>query len=1323
MDLEKIWSTYQILIVAILTLFIAPLFWKIAGIIKSLFIKIIDKIGGRIGGKFSYRSFEKQYLNWVVTENKDLKLTGIVSFDDAKKPQLEQVFISLTMGKLEGKESEAKSIVCNARKSWWRRILLPLALKNNPKVNESMDWYKKVAEIIDDVRDHRLRGWPIRFILGIGKNEEISEGLSHLRIILRSYKYTAFLGGPGVGKTTLIQFIALLFARKCAGDSKLRRSKILKEQLRINYWCLPIIIKLRSIAGILLKSTQNNKDNSIVDTFVSILPPDLQPQYPPNYLIDRLKEGKCILLLDGLDEVVSHEEYEAIVRAIKSLMVMYPKNQLIITSRPAGWRGGIGTEFEVLNINELSDKEINKFIDSWYDAVERNAVVGSLEDEGSAERNARKRRAIERSSELKDALNNNISIRRLARNPLLLSIIALVHRSLATLPKERAKLYAECSKLLLEQWDISKGVHVDDTNLKLSQKEAIMRRIAYAFHTGEIGEKTGGREAKREQVERLVAEMLSSMGQAPENSHKLLQRLIERSGLIAEQQRDVLIFAHLTLQEYFTAQALAKEQVKANKIFSNSENLLSDWWREVVLLYAGLISDASVFIEHIYSPQKDIFYRPRLRLAGMCLAESVEVKNSNLRQKIGMDLLDVYTMSKIKTATDSFPIQIIHYLIEWSRDSIWYEYVGISGIDNLSCNKELLEHTIDELTIILDMKEANARLTSIAILGLLGPKACRNSILDKLINMLESNEVFPKLIILETLTKMCSEKNADRVINAIIPLLEENDEMISFASANALTELLKVSSNLKLFIDNLWLSFDKIMKKQNELDLKYKNILHKHLKRNISNFPFFYENYFHFVDENGMTEKDRGFLFEDLNYFLFPQSYYLSSNYRFTYQYMLSKNIYTIESKLQTGVLQKLIKAHNLKVLNSNVAGWVLVKLAHENQQYDIHSRFFSMVNNSDYSIRVKVLWSLVELGKEIYTEKVVKIITLLLLDENKIIQQAAAIAICYLGEKGITKVVVDNLLPKLKSKNIEIRCFTILALSSIKEENIASKVIPKLVLMLYDSNPRIRSVAFYTIGKIGKRINTSQVIKILLSVIKIRRRKLCILALNEIANIGENAAIPEVLNCLLFKLKDKHESVKAAAIGAFRELGHKAITSEVIDNLLMLLRDRKHNVLRVSIIALGYLVKKEKIVEVIDSLFSILYKNYDGEIQQTIFNSIKLLAIDAKSYIIEKLLKLLDSDKIFIRTRSLIAIAEIGKDENNIMLRDKLRKSLREKDIKVCSAALNAIQILDNKLIDEQIINEILTLLQNNNIKENVYKTLETLYIKAGKWSKDVSN
>jgi predicted NACHT family NTPase len=109
--------------------------------------------------------------------------------------------------------------------------------------------------------------------------------------------------------------------------------------------------------------------------------------------------------------------------------------------------------------------------------VERNAVVGRLEDEGHAERKERERRATRRASELKAALKENLGIRRLATNPMLLSIIALVHRSLATLPKERAKLYSECIKILLEQWDISKGVRVDDTNLKLEQKEVVMRRL------------------------------------------------------------------------------------------------------------------------------------------------------------------------------------------------------------------------------------------------------------------------------------------------------------------------------------------------------------------------------------------------------------------------------------------------------------------------------------------------------------------------------------------------------------------------------------------------------------------------------------------------------------------------------------------------------------------------------------------------------------------------------------------------------------------------------------------------------------------------------
>ena len=241
---------------------------------------------------------------------------------------------------------------------------------------------------------------------------------------------------------------------------------------------------------------------------------------------------------------------------------------------------GLRAEFRTFYVNDLSTSQVESFIDTWYDAVERNAVVGRLEDESTAEARFRKRRVAARSESLKLALRENLGLRRLAANPMLLSIIALVHRSLAVLPKERSKLYSQCSKILLEQWDISRGVQVDDTQLKLGQKESIMKRLAYAFHAGEIGDSAGGREARRSDVERLIGTMLPAMGRTPDDAPRLLSILIERSGILTERQLDVLTFSHQTFQEYFTAQYLTEHHEHAESLLDD-EHLYSDWWREV----------------------------------------------------------------------------------------------------------------------------------------------------------------------------------------------------------------------------------------------------------------------------------------------------------------------------------------------------------------------------------------------------------------------------------------------------------------------------------------------------------------------------------------------------------------------------------------------------------------------------------------------------------------------------------------------------------------------------------------------------------------------
>ena len=40
-------------------------------------------------------------------------------------------------------------------------------------------------------------------------------------------------------------------------------------------------------------------------------------------------------------------------------------------------------------------------------------------------------------------------------NPLLLTIIAIVHRTRAVLPRERHKLYEECLKVMIELWNLA----------------------------------------------------------------------------------------------------------------------------------------------------------------------------------------------------------------------------------------------------------------------------------------------------------------------------------------------------------------------------------------------------------------------------------------------------------------------------------------------------------------------------------------------------------------------------------------------------------------------------------------------------------------------------------------------------------------------------------------------------------------------------------------------------------------------------------------------------------------------------------------------------
>jgi hypothetical protein len=132
--------------------------------------------------------------------------------------------------------------------------------------------------------------------------------------------------------------------------------------------------------------------------------------------------------------------------------------------------------------------------------------------------------------------------------------------------------------------------------------------------------------------------LLPSLGQPAERARKLVDWVERRTGLLAD--GEYLTFAHLAFQEYFAAQAVLHDPALQEALLQ-PERLLDPWWREPILLYAGMADDATDFIREVYSPERDNLFRRRLFLAGHCVGEAARVK-PKLRRKIRDELLRMW---------------------------------------------------------------------------------------------------------------------------------------------------------------------------------------------------------------------------------------------------------------------------------------------------------------------------------------------------------------------------------------------------------------------------------------------------------------------------------------------------------------------------------------------------------------------------------------------------------------------------------------------------------------------------------------------------------
>lgn len=437
---------------------------------------------------------------------------------------------------------------------------------------------------------------------------------------LKRYRCMVILGGPGAGKTTTLSYALLQFAKGTAND-----------QLDIDEPLIPIYIPLRR-----LSNSGRSIIEDVIDQDLQILSPEILSEYPTNYFERKLKKGECLLLLDGLDEVLDEKTHREIAERINSLVGAYPRNRFVVTCRTAGWKDLLSGDFAVLSAQDFDREEIQRFVLGWHKAVITQSEYSRMqldipdkkrfEQEWEAQKEKFVRPAIDRQSRsLINAIDSNNRILAIAVNPMLLSLISLVHFNRRFLPRGRTVLYSQCLDLLIDSWDRTRDILLPGKGVTAIQKEAILREIAFDFQTRGKGEDSRGN------LERLIAGIASRLG-IPTPAKDLLEDIETRSGLLTERSLDVFGFTHLTLQEYLVAKHIQLNQTHVGLLERNFDNQA---WREVILLYTGLVDDATELISQVAAAES----LDRQLLAGYCVGDAQHC-NSEVAQKIIDTLLD-----------------------------------------------------------------------------------------------------------------------------------------------------------------------------------------------------------------------------------------------------------------------------------------------------------------------------------------------------------------------------------------------------------------------------------------------------------------------------------------------------------------------------------------------------------------------------------------------------------------------------------------------------------------------------------------------------------
>jgi hypothetical protein len=287
----------------------------------------------------------------------------------------------------------------------------------------------------------------------------------------------------------------------------------------------------------------------------------------------------------------------------------FPSCRIVVTSRTVAYRPNsnwrLSDRFVEVELAPYTSKQIKAYVNNWY------RTEAELRPQNFGGRDVAAARAKEKADALIRVIEEDDKLRSLVRQPLLLTLVALIHDRDKELPRHKAELYDSTVKLL-QRWNIPTEKDSPGSRALVIDHDLVLRAlqiVAFDLQRDSLGMRDSPPEISPAMlIERLTKQrdMIKQSRGHQAKVEELVTHLGTRNGILVSDKSETYRFLHLSLQEYLAACALIEQydelvmppNVKASTSYwqfpENICKLLAsdpDRWRETALFAGSILAN------------------------------------------------------------------------------------------------------------------------------------------------------------------------------------------------------------------------------------------------------------------------------------------------------------------------------------------------------------------------------------------------------------------------------------------------------------------------------------------------------------------------------------------------------------------------------------------------------------------------------------------------------------------------------------------------------------------------------------------------------------